>query len=544
MKVVRLVSLLTSLIVFTALCAYASDELATTLTFTVPGLDTSITAIDLADVDGDGFAEVLATDNHKLVLYSVTRDEVVQSLDIDLFYDANGYGSCTTTNWEPFRANFTDPFYTSAARVLLADVNRDDNFDALLVTRTVCPFGYVHYLVTMFDNVHSGAAPFIALHETFQTALPIGAFDMIDWEDDGSPDLIFSVDSIYTDVRIIGQWSIESTAGRTRVFDDFPESEIARLDYMIGSPVDLSDYGLPRTLLASKTSFTYEDLLLSSYTEYTTGTLALFRIEDALPTLYPAYGYSCYNYQREASMVRDIGCMGAISGDSGKVEVVAPFRWHWRCQSGDYQTPQLVDTSGAMLSLLQIAATDSVVNLWSVDVTGHNYQSFFYHPVYPGAFFAVEADTLFKFDGSDGSVACHYQTLPTGLHIWDYPWPDRPYLVTVSRATVTYQSFDVATDVESPVQSDILPGSFTLGTPYPNPFNPTVSVPVRIPSRGHLKVEVFNSLGQRVDVVCDREMPGGEMTLDWDGSRFSSGVYLFRATADGESRTVKAMLLK
>jgi len=90
----------------------------------------------------------------------------------------------------------------------------------------------------------------------------------------------------------------------------------------------------------------------------------------------------------------------------------------------------------------------------------------------------------------------------------------------------------------------LLPNNFDLGRPYPNPFNPTVTIPVTVDRKGLLRVEVFNPLGQRVTVLHDAVVSPGELVLSWDASDFGSGIYLIKASLGEETKTVKAVLVK
>lgn len=83
-----------------------------------------------------------------------------------------------------------------------------------------------------------------------------------------------------------------------------------------------------------------------------------------------------------------------------------------------------------------------------------------------------------------------------------------------------------------------LPAAFRLGQNYPNPFNPETEIPLRIAvGARRVRVEVYNSAGQRVRLLVDAVLPAGETSLRWDGrdeagAPVASGTYLYRAVAD------------
>ena len=92
-----------------------------------------------------------------------------------------------------------------------------------------------------------------------------------------------------------------------------------------------------------------------------------------------------------------------------------------------------------------------------------------------------------------------------------------------------------------------LPEGFELGANYPNPFNPSTMIPYQLPAAMHVRLEVFNLLGQRVATLVDGEQPAGFHTASWDatdaaGQAVGAGVYLYRLSGDGVQAT-RSMLL-
>ncbi len=93
----------------------------------------------------------------------------------------------------------------------------------------------------------------------------------------------------------------------------------------------------------------------------------------------------------------------------------------------------------------------------------------------------------------------------------------------------------------------VLPERFELGANYPNPFNPSTLIPYQLPAAMHVRLEVFNSLGQRVATLVAGERPAGFHTARWDatdarGEAVAAGVYLIRLSGDGVQAT-RSMLL-
>ncbi|UCG61687.1 MAG: T9SS type A sorting domain-containing protein [Candidatus Zixiibacteriota bacterium] len=92
--------------------------------------------------------------------------------------------------------------------------------------------------------------------------------------------------------------------------------------------------------------------------------------------------------------------------------------------------------------------------------------------------------------------------------------------------------------------TDGLPAEFSLGQNYPNPFNPTTDISFSLPQATHVKLEVFNIMGQRVSTLVDRQMAAGTHTVTFDGGQVASGTYLYRLQAGDKVETKKMSLVK
>ena len=93
------------------------------------------------------------------------------------------------------------------------------------------------------------------------------------------------------------------------------------------------------------------------------------------------------------------------------------------------------------------------------------------------------------------------------------------------------------------------PTEFSLSQNYPNPFNPTTNFQFTLPKSSHVKIEIFNIVGQKVAIVVDGDMKAGVYTADWNGrdekgESVSSGIYFYRMRADDFSDMKKMVLVK
>jgi hypothetical protein len=94
-----------------------------------------------------------------------------------------------------------------------------------------------------------------------------------------------------------------------------------------------------------------------------------------------------------------------------------------------------------------------------------------------------------------------------------------------------------------------VPKVFELVQNFPNPFNPLTTIRYHLPIRGRVTLAVFNTLGQRVRILADREHEAGYFTARWDGldqdgREAPTGVYIALLKAPSGHRTMKMVKLK
>jgi hypothetical protein len=90
----------------------------------------------------------------------------------------------------------------------------------------------------------------------------------------------------------------------------------------------------------------------------------------------------------------------------------------------------------------------------------------------------------------------------------------------------------------------VLPTKFGLSQNYPNPFNPSTKIEYDIPVGGTVTLKVYNILGQEVASLVDGYRSVGHYTTQFDASRFSTGVYIYRLQSAINTITKRMILLK
>ncbi|KAB2909926.1 MAG: VWA domain-containing protein [Ignavibacteriales bacterium] len=109
-----------------------------------------------------------------------------------------------------------------------------------------------------------------------------------------------------------------------------------------------------------------------------------------------------------------------------------------------------------------------------------------------------------------------------------------------------FTSFGFPTDMENEEEKDknSLPDQFVLYPSYPNPFNPSTTIKYSVPTRAMVKITVYDMLGRIIEVLTDEEKEPGTYSIQWNASKFSSGMYILTVEYAGKIYTQKLLLIK
>lgn len=97
------------------------------------------------------------------------------------------------------------------------------------------------------------------------------------------------------------------------------------------------------------------------------------------------------------------------------------------------------------------------------------------------------------------------------------------------------------------VKENQIADSFELYANYPNPFNPSTTIKFRLNNQEKVQLRVFNSLGQLVTVLVNRELGTGVHEVIFNSSSYgnlSSGVYYYQLVTETFSQTKGMILVK
>ncbi len=135
----------------------------------------------------------------------------------------------------------------------------------------------------------------------------------------------------------------------------------------------------------------------------------------------------------------------------------------------------------------------------------------------------------------------------TSTDIHEYSFTDK---ITSSNKSFAYRlkqvdldgSFQYSNEVM--VNNNTTPVKFDLSQNYPNPFNPATTINYDLPVKSFVTLKIYDLLGREVATLVNENQAASHYTINFDASKLSSGVYLYKLKAGDFVQTRKMMLLK
>jgi outer membrane protein assembly factor BamB len=222
--------------------------------------------------------------------------------------------------------------------------------------------------------------------------------------------------------------------------------------------------------------------------------------------------------------------------------------WRWL---GDFDyrtegtTPAMYDHCAYALDTGRLVVYDGYTGaiLWQAAGYDNYNDPLCYPPVIAsGHVFVSDSRAVYAFNIE--THAMDWKTTPGGVVSIA---GDMMYVGTSNGAV--YACGSASTAVEDGRSGEGLPLTYELKQSYPNPFNATTVIGFDLPRNSHVRIDLYNTLGQRVKTLIDAKLPAGSQAVEWDGTDahkmpVASGTYLCRFTTEDVVQTKKVTLLK
>ena len=91
---------------------------------------------------------------------------------------------------------------------------------------------------------------------------------------------------------------------------------------------------------------------------------------------------------------------------------------------------------------------------------------------------------------------------------------------------------------------DKLAKQYYLYPPSPNPFNPSTKISYEINKPGNVEINVYSINGQKITQLINNFHQSGKYKVDFDGTNYSSGIYIIEMLANNYHTTQKVLLIK
>lgn len=138
---------------------------------------------------------------------------------------------------------------------------------------------------------------------------------------------------------------------------------------------------------------------------------------------------------------------------------------------------------------------------------------------------------------TDGGASWVNQTIPASGSYTDITGSG-------SFAIIAGRKIAINTTVSIQQISNEVPAAFSLEQNFPNPFNPVTQINFSLSKSGFIMLQVTDITGREVTRLIEDSYAPGTYRIDFDASRFTSGVYFYRLQTAEFAQTKKMILIK
>ncbi|MEX0721395.1 MAG: T9SS type A sorting domain-containing protein [Balneolaceae bacterium] len=219
----------------------------------------------------------------------------------------------------------------------------------------------------------------------------------------------------------------------------------------------------------------------------------------------------------------------------------------------DIRTPEGLESGFVTFQESLIIPYNESYNLDTLNFPKNNIYSRLYRPV-------EEVDSLYGVNFNSRSivggteevgvypVAWHYDEKNSGFMYLDLEGLENDENARNVINTIVNDILDIPsvvhTNTEGLSTENLHPHKVSLEQNYPNPFNPNTIIRFQLPLNSYVQLDIFDILGRKIFTLLNQQKPAGTYTINFDASKFSSGIYIYQLKAGNFTETKKMTLIK
>lgn len=114
----------------------------------------------------------------------------------------------------------------------------------------------------------------------------------------------------------------------------------------------------------------------------------------------------------------------------------------------------------------------------------------------------------------------------------------------VQKSLAKQQNARFTIEIDPGADAEGIPKEVELSQNFSNPFSQTTTIEFGLPIEQRAKIEVYDVLGRRVQIVTDRRFSEGYHQIEFNGRSLASGVYFYRLITEEKTIVKKMTLIK